>query len=343
MAAPIYHLQNLAYHYTEQSDPPALAVADLSISPASIIGLMGPNGSGKSTLLKLLAFVQEPTRGQVLYDGRPAAPFDDAVRFQVTLMPQTPYLMKRTVYDNVRYGLRIRKDRRDIQKRVHEVLDWVGLTPATFARRYWNELSGGEAQRVALASRLILRPRVLLLDEPIASVDAASAQRIKEATLRARQEWGATLVIASHDTRWLFAFCDEVYHLYNGRMFKSGMTNVIFGPWQPGSNGDYEKRLPNGERLVVPPPPRPDMAAVIGPDDLSLQPGRHPAGNAPTKLSGTITGLTREKAHRRTLAEVSVGDLSITVTLSPRMLETDRFLPGQAVVISYQPSRIRWV
>lgn len=343
MTTPVYHLQNLAHHYNDQTDRPALSVEELSISRTAIVGLMGPNGSGKSTLLKILALVLEPTRGQMLYDGRPAAPFDDGVRFQVTLMPQTPYLMKRTVYDNVRYGLRIRKDRRDIQKRVHEALEWVGLAPGAFARRYWNELSGGEAQRVALASRLILRPQVLLLDEPIASVDAASAQRIKEATLRARREWGATLVIASHDTRWLIAFCDEVYHLFNGRMFKSGMTNVMFGPWQPGSNGAYEKRLANGDRLVVPPPPRPDAAAVIDPENLSLQSGPLTDGSGPAKFSGTITGLTREKAHQRTLAEVSVGDLSINVALSPRMLETDRFLPGQTVAVSYEPSRVRWV
>jgi tungstate transport system ATP-binding protein len=92
----------------------------------------------------------------------------------------------------------------------------LGLDPDTFARRQWDELSGGEAQRVALAARLVLNPRVLLLDEPTASVDARSSELIRSASLRARNDWGTTLVIASHDREWLYDVCDEVLHLFKG-------------------------------------------------------------------------------------------------------------------------------
>jgi tungstate transport system ATP-binding protein len=172
MDTPIYQIEKLAHGYNGR---PVLQLDAFSIEKAAILGLVGPNGSGKSTLLKLLAFVDRPTRGQVRFKGKPEAPFSDGVRFQVTLLTQEPYLLKRSVFDNVAYGLRIRNGREDFRPQVAEALAMVGLDPDTFMHRPWNELSGGEAQRVALAARLALRPEVLLLDEPTASVDGASA------------------------------------------------------------------------------------------------------------------------------------------------------------------------
>ena len=101
-------------------------------------------------------------------------------------------LKKRTVYKNIAYGLKVRGDRDNLTQSVHDALNMVGLDPDAFAQRQWDELSGGEAQRVALAARLVLKPRVLLLDEPTASVDAASSELIRVASLRARSEWGTT-------------------------------------------------------------------------------------------------------------------------------------------------------
>ena len=228
VSQPIYRIENLVHRY--KSDP---VVAE----PASITGLVGPNGSGKSTLLKIMAFIFRPTQGRILFDGKPALPFDESVRFLVTLLTQDPYLMKRTVFKNIAYGLKVRGNREDWACQVHDSLAMVGLDPDTFARRQWDELSGGEAQRVALAARLVLNPRVLLLDEPTASVDAASSELIRAASLRARSEWGTTLVIASHDREWLYDVCDEVVHLFKGIPTGTGRSNMVFGPWEPEEGG----------------------------------------------------------------------------------------------------------
>ena len=214
MSQPIYRIENLVHRYN--SDP-VLAVDRLDIEPASIMGLVGPNGSGKSTLLKLMAFIFRPTQGRILFDGKSALPFDSSVRFLVTLLTQDPYLMKRTVFKNIAYGLKVRGNRENWTRPVHDALAMVGLDPNIFTQRQWDQLSGGEAQRVALAARLVLKPRVLLLDEPTASVDAASSELIRAASLRARSEWGTTLVIASHDREWLYDVCDEVIHLFKGQ------------------------------------------------------------------------------------------------------------------------------
>jgi len=192
-------------------------VDSLTIGTNSIIGLSGPNGSGKSTLLRILAFLEDPVAGTVVFDGTPCSTKQEAVRKKVTLLSQEPYLLKRSVEANVAYGLKVRGEA-DSSKKVAEALDLVGLPADRFAKRSWHELSGGEAQRVALATRLVLRPSVLLLDEPTTSLDAESTERIKEASVAARRDGKATLVIACHDMPWLESVCDSILVLDNGRV-----------------------------------------------------------------------------------------------------------------------------
>jgi len=219
----IYQIYDLEHRYDGH---PALKINTLSIKPASITGLIGPNGSGKSTLLKLLSFVEKPTRGKIYFKDELVEPFSDSVRFKVTLLPQDTYLMKRSVFDNISYGLKIRGDKNNHREQIYQALSLVGLPAEEFAKRQWYQLSGGEAQRVALAARLVLKPEALLLDEPTASVDADCAQLIKDASLRACREWGTTLVIANQDWQWLYDICDEIIHLFKGCILDAGMDNM---------------------------------------------------------------------------------------------------------------------
>ncbi|MEW5771915.1 MAG: ATP-binding cassette domain-containing protein [Thermodesulfobacteriota bacterium] len=213
MSAPLYSLRNVRQSYNGR---PALDLDELDIPERSILGLAGHNGSGKSTLLRILAFLEAPAAGTVAYAGRPAGTRDAALRREVTLLTQEPYLLKRSVLGNVAYGLKVRGEA--WRERAEEALGMVGLAPEAFARRSWRELSGGEAQRVALAARLALRPRVLLLDEPTNNLDRESAARIKDAALAARAAWGATLVVVSHDMPWLSAVADQMVFLADGRI-----------------------------------------------------------------------------------------------------------------------------
>jgi tungstate transport system ATP-binding protein len=167
----------------------------------------------------MLAFLEPPAKGTIHFLGHPASA-KSAVNRQVTLLVQEPYLLKRTVFANVAYGLRIR-GKNDIPAKVARALEVVGLDPDVFARRQWFELSGGEVQRVALAARLVLKPKLLLMDEPTASLDAKSAELIHEAALSARDEYGAALVIASHDMSWLEAVTDHIHYLENGRLVRT--------------------------------------------------------------------------------------------------------------------------
>ena len=213
MTAPLVTLDNVRQIYSGRT---VLKVDHLDIPQRAILGLAGPNGSGKSTLLRILAFLDPPAKGTVSLLGQPT-PNGTAAYRQVTLLVQEPYLLKRTVFANVAYGLKVRK-KNDIPAKVHRALEIVGLEPETFGKRQWFELSGGEAQRVALAARLVLKPRLLLMDEPTANLDGNSAGLIRQAAMAARDEYGASLVIASHDMAWLNAVADRVLNLENGNI-----------------------------------------------------------------------------------------------------------------------------
>lgn len=215
----LYELRDVVRRYDGRE---VLNIARLDIAAGVILGLAGPNGGGKSTLMRLLAFLETPDSGEIRYDGRSSQGREDELRGEVTVFPQEPYLLKRTVRANVGYGLAIR-DMPDIPARVAEALTLVGLDPARFAGRQWTQLSGGEVKRVALAARLALRPRVLLLDEPTANLDSDSAELVRRAVCEARKTWGTTLVISGHDHPWLQAICDDILWLRDGKLAEPSM------------------------------------------------------------------------------------------------------------------------
>ncbi|WP_419788141.1 energy-coupling factor ABC transporter ATP-binding protein [Pseudodesulfovibrio sp.] len=208
------HLQGITQSYSGRT---VLNIPELTLSPGEILGLAGPNGSGKSTLLRMLAQLEKPTSGSLQFLGRPVEDNNTVSRRQVTLLTQEPYLLKRTVFANVAYGMRVR-GQENIQARVHEALLQVGLSPDAFASRHWFELSGGETQRVALAARLVLRPKLLLLDEPTASLDSESATLIRQAVLEARDRDHTAMIIASHDMPWLNGVSDRIVHMDHGKL-----------------------------------------------------------------------------------------------------------------------------
>ncbi len=339
MHLPIYEIRSLKHSYGGQ---PVLSIEHLTVKQAHIVGLIGPNGSGKSTLLRLLGLIERPTQGEIIFNGRRVEPFSDEARFLVTMLPQEPFLMKRSVFSNVSYGLKLRGNgSRDIVDKANQALSLVGLDSKDFARRPWYALSGGEAQRVALAARLALKPKVLLLDEPTASVDAASAQLIKETTLRARQELGTTLIVASHDWQWLYEICDEILHLFKGRIFGRGRETIIFGPWQKLGTGTWGKILSDKQQLPVPPPPNQEAAAVI--HVLSVSEDRSTIAGEGIVLSGTVSRLSLERKTGQLFATILVGDLPFKVGLAFQQGKEHTLFPGRTIFVRYRLDQVKWI
>ena len=210
----LYQLSNIVQIYGGRT---VLSIDSLTLEAETITGIVGPNGGGKSTLMRMLAFLESPHDGTILYKSAKTSIADTSLRREVTLLTQQPYLLKRTVQENIEYGLHVRGIT-NISGIAASALDEVGLLPDTFLTRNWFELSGGEAQRVALAARLAVKPRVLLMDEPTSSLDEESTERIRNAAVRAKTEHKTSLVIVSHDREWLTSVSDSTVLIRNGKI-----------------------------------------------------------------------------------------------------------------------------
>ncbi|HYZ23484.1 MAG TPA: ABC transporter ATP-binding protein [Rhodopila sp.] len=170
----------------------ALRGASLRLSEADFVALLGPSGCGKSTLLRLIAGLDRPDTGRLVWDDRPPAPGDIGFVFQdATLLPWA------TAEDNVFLPLRLRgTDRREAMPRVHAALQRVGLGGFEKARPH--ALSGGMRMRVSIARALVTRPRVLLMDEPFAALDEFTRHRLQADLLEVWQQAGCTVVFVTH-------------------------------------------------------------------------------------------------------------------------------------------------
>jgi tungstate transport system ATP-binding protein len=194
-----------------------LDVRALAIRSGRIHTLVGPNGSGKTTLLTTLAFLARPASGEMRFAGERVDWTEAALlplRRQVTLVHQSPYLFAGTVEDNLAIGLSHRKlDRETIRSRIADALQAVALS--AYARRDARALSQGEGQRVAVARALLLEPRVLLLDEPLANLDRKSAGILEE-LIGALPAEGRTVIMSTHDPEHPRRFGSVVIALQDG-------------------------------------------------------------------------------------------------------------------------------
>lgn len=333
----ILQLRDVRYSYNGKQ---VLAIGVLNIARASITGLAGPNGSGKTTLLKLLSGVAQPTSGSVFFlPANPSARVN-TLRHGRCLLPQESYLLKRTVYENVAYGLRIREQKGDFTLLIHDALKLVGLEPS-FAWRQWHELSGGEAQRVALAARLVLKPDCLLLDEPTASVDMESARAIRRAVLLARKEWGTTLIVASHHRSWLDDICDRIIYLYNGRILECSYENILTGPWETIDDTMVACTLSDGQKVYVARSSHFARNAVIAPDSLKINspvPGKN-AGS----FQGVIASMALENHFAGPQVHVICGEQRFLVSISEKSMASGGLRPGQKITLHYDPAAITWL
>jgi molybdopterin-binding protein len=203
-------------------------VDHVEIGAGETLALLGPSGAGKTTLLAILGLLERPDAGQVYLDGKPVSTKDPSARMQMAAAFQSPYLFKGTVADNVAYGLKLRRmpaaGRRDA---VAKALERVSLEG--WESRSALTLSGGEAQRVALARALVLKPRVLLLDEPLSSLDPLIKGRLTQDFARIIGEESMTTLYVTHDQNEAMAVGDTMIILRDGRSVAQGHVDDVMG------------------------------------------------------------------------------------------------------------------
>ena len=191
---------------------------DISLYPGKCILLSGNNGSGKTTLLKIIAGLETPSRAEIELSGKSHSWKSTirSIRREIIYLHQQPYLLSGTVESNVSYGLRFTHlNRKQLRESVKEALEWAGL--ADVAKHQAKTLSGGVQQRVAFTRAWILKPKVLLLDEPMANMDIESREQACDLLKRMKSE-GMSIVITSHDTNIFDGLIDSHFSLSEGKL-----------------------------------------------------------------------------------------------------------------------------
>jgi peptide/nickel transport system ATP-binding protein len=217
------------------------AVQDFSLTipgdPPSIIALVGESGSGKTTLARLLLGIVEPSQGAVLYKGvnlatlpsadRRAFRRDVQVIFQDPFEAYNPFYRIDHVLETPVLNFRIAASRTEARKMIEEALRTVGLRPEETLGRYPHQLSGGQRQRIMVARALLIRPRIIIADEPVSMVDASLRATILRNLRQLYEEFGISLIYITHDLATAYQISQNVIVLYRGMIAEAGDVEVV--------------------------------------------------------------------------------------------------------------------
>lgn len=204
----------------------------LSIPAGSMVTLLGPSGCGKTTVLRLVAGLEKPTEGKMFIDGEDVT--DRSIQQRDICMVFQSYALfpHMSLGDNVGYGLKmLGRPKAEVKERVEEALELVDL--AGFADRFVDQISGGQQQRVALARALILKPKVLLFDEPLSNLDANLRRSMREKIRELQQQFNITSLYVTHDQSEAFAVSDMVLVMNKGKIMQLGSPQELYR--QPAS------------------------------------------------------------------------------------------------------------
>ena len=200
---------------------------DLTIKRGTMVTLLGPSGCGKTTILRLVAGLESPTSGQIFIDGEDVTKSSIQNRDICIVFQSYALFPHMSIGDKVGYGLRMQNVNPEERKqRVKEALELVDL--AGFEDRYVDQISGGQQQRVALARALVLKPKVLLFDEPLSNLDANLRRSMREKIRELQQRLGITSLYVTHDQTEAFAVSDEVIVMHKGKIMQKAPAKELY-------------------------------------------------------------------------------------------------------------------
>ena len=214
----------------EYGNNTVLSNIDLNIPAHTVTSIIGPSGSGKTTLLRLIALLERPTDGSIVFDGVDTHASEKVrleMRRRMVIVFQKPIVFNGSVYDNVVYGLRIRGKEKNLMTNLAlDALDAVDLSG--YENRNARSLSGGEVQRVALARAMVTEPELLMLDEPTANLDPVSATRVERLITRVTRESHTTVIMTTHNMTQGQRLADQIGVLIGGEMLQIGSPGNVF-------------------------------------------------------------------------------------------------------------------
>ncbi|MFI0794915.1 ABC transporter ATP-binding protein [Micromonospora rubida] len=336
-------LESVSKRFARGGDTAAVDDVDITIAAGEFFTLLGPSGCGKTTTLRMVAGFYFPTSGRIRFGTedvtrRPPNKRDTGMVFQnYALFPHM------SVAQNVAYGLKIRKvNRAESRRRVEEALGQVHL--AGYGERRIDELSGGQQQRVALARALVIRPKTLLLDEPLSNLDAKLREETRTEIRRIQKEAGTTGIYVTHDQAEAMAMSDRIAVMQSGRVQQIGTpqeiyhrpatsfvarfigrSNVLTLPVLAATAETLTVGLPGGGEIVVPAPTDHGLSqggtalVSVRPEHIGLtsttDPGALPGRVVDLEFTGMATNLVVDTAGEQVQvaavevpAGIAVGD-----------------------------------
>ena len=330
----------------------AVREVSLEVAPGRFLTLLGPSGCGKTTTLRIVAGFEAPTRGRVLIGGTDVTGLMANRRnigfvFQhYALFPHLP------VGENVAYGLRVRKwGAREIARAVGDVLALVGL--AGYERRFPHQLSGGEQQRVALARAVVIRPQVLLFDEPLSNLDAKLRVQMRAEIRRLQETLAITTVYVTHDQDEAMAISDQIAVMQEGRIVQVGTAEDVYARPATAFVAEFIGRMNVIEAEAR--PDGPGIAVEVNGQTLRLESGplrlgRVRLGVRPETIElsragtglGAVPGVVESRTFLGEKVEYVVrwGALRLQVTAYDP-IRRGTFAPGDAVAVTLAEGAVR--
>ncbi len=339
MSDALIELKGLAKNYGDQQ---VLKGIDLTIQKNEFLTLLGPSGCGKTTTLRIIAGFEDPSAGEVLFDGVDITRIPSHKREVNTVFQKYALFPFMNVYDNVAFGLKLKKmDETIIDHKVMNMLELIGLPD--FAKRDVSSLSGGQQQRVAIARALVNEPKVLLLDEPLGALDAKLRKGMQTELKKIQREVGITFIFVTHDQEEALSMSDtvvvmnegiiqqvgtptDIYNEPENRFVASfiGESNIIEAVMKKdllvsfdGYDFDcVDKGFKHNE----------DVEVVIRPEDIDIVKAKN------AKLNGVVKSIVFKGVHYEIVVETKDRDYLIHTT--------DYFEPGLEVGLTFGPDDI---
>jgi len=333
MNEPLFVLRKLKKSF---GDREIFDIPSVELLQGKIYAIVGPNGSGKTTILRILNALERPTSGKVFFKGEDLHSSSDVLNLQreMTMVMQNPYLFNTTVYKNVAYGLKVRNlDKKDIKNKAEETLELVGLTHIK-DRRVAN-LSGGEAQRVAIARGLVINPEVLLLDEPTANVDQVNIKLIEEIILTIKEEKDTTIIVTTHNPTQAYLLADKVFSIINRNITETYYENIFQGEVRR-ANGAKIFSKNNIEICLV--SDRIGKAIIsIDPRDIIISPTPFDS-SARNSYRGTIKEISEIKEQVKVVVDAG---LDFTVMVTKESCVEMALMIGSEVFVTFKASSVQ--
>ena len=302
MEKKIIELKNISKNFEDQQ---VLKGIDLNIYENEFLTLLGPSGCGKTTLLRIIGGFEEPSNGQLIFDGKDISKVPPYKREVNTVFQKYALFPFLNVADNIAFGLNLKKMDKDvIEKKVSRMLELVGLKG--FEKRDVTLLSGGQQQRVAIARALVNEPKVLLLDEPLGALDAKLRKDMQTELKKIQKEVGITFIFVTHDQEEALSMSDTIVVLNDGviqqigtpmdiegNMIKDCLVNFDGIDWECVDKGFKDNE---------------DIEVVLRPEDMDVV--EPEAG----KVSGTIISKVFMGVHYEYLVETKNRNYKVHTT-----------------------------